>query len=111
FAFDAAKDNCYQFAVERDGYIPERRKLVDGELTEFRLNQKMNYQILALDAENAEPVSQAIIVCNDQKWETNTEGFARMDMTQGSTCNFKVTRNGYFDYILDFDTNISGVAT
>ncbi len=111
FAFEAAIDNCYQFAVEREGYNPERRKFVEGEIAEFRLNQKMNYQILALDAESAEPVSQAVIVCNNQKWETNSEGFARMDMTMGSTCNFKITRNGYFDYILDFDSNVSGAGT
>jgi outer membrane protein OmpA-like peptidoglycan-associated protein len=111
FIFEAPIGNCYQFEVEREGYLPERMNLVEGEMAEFRMKQKMNYQVLALDAENAIPVSQAVIVCNEQKWETNSEGFAQMDMTMGNSCDFKVTKSGYFDYILDFNGNLSGTGT
>jgi outer membrane protein OmpA-like peptidoglycan-associated protein len=111
FMFEVAKENCYQLAVEREGYLPERSKLVEGEISEFSLKQKLNYQVLALDAESLEPLSQATISCNEQKWETNASGFAQMDITMGNSCSFTVTRNGYFDYILDFDANVPGVGT
>jgi outer membrane protein OmpA-like peptidoglycan-associated protein len=111
FIFEVGKGNCYQFAVEREGYIPERLKLVEGEVLEFRLKQKLNYQVLALDAESSEPVAQATITCNDQKWETSASGFAQMDITMGSLCSFKVTRRGYFDYILDYKENLLGAGT
>ena len=111
FMFEVAKGNCYRFAVEREGYLPERLEFAEGEMLEFRLKQKLNYQILALDAESSEPVSKATISCNDKKWETNASGFAQMDITMGNSCSFKVTRSGYFDYILDNETNLSGSGT
>jgi outer membrane protein OmpA-like peptidoglycan-associated protein len=111
FIFEVAKEKCYQFAVEKEGYLPERSELIDGEILEFRLQQKLNYQVLALDAESAEPVSQATILCNDQKWETNASGYAQMDITINNSCNFKVTRSEYFDYIMDFEANFSGAGT
>jgi outer membrane protein OmpA-like peptidoglycan-associated protein len=108
FLFEVAKGNCYQFIVEREGYIAERTMLVEGKVQEIRMKQKLDHQVLVLDAERSNPISQAIISCNEQKWQTNASGFAFMDATLGTSCRFIVTRIGYFDYILDFKSNNPG---
>ena len=104
FAFEAAIGRCYRFRVEKEGFVPESRDHEQGELTVFRLKEILSYRVLVVDAEDGKPLARTGIACNNLKWQTDNAGFALIDLSEKSDCEYRVTRNGYFDYVLEIDS-------
>ncbi len=103
FRFEVRKGQCYQALATKQGYDSDLKSYHLEKSLLLNLIKQTNYQIYVVDGENEEPISEAVIFCDEQQWVTNGFGYAKIDADSLNLCDLRITGNGYFDFIIDAD--------
>ncbi len=103
FEFEVFKDSCYQAMAMKTGYHADLKPYYLRKSIELVITQLIRYNILVVDIENSRPLADGIIWCDDVKWMTNENGNADIDTDKLKQCDLRITKEGYFDFIIEAD--------
>ena len=103
FNFEVMKGACYQALASKHNHQPDKRQYYMQKSVQLIIPQIIKYQVWVYDIENDEPLMDAEVFCNGQKWLTNTNGIADIDTDSLEKCNLRVSGKGYLDYIIEGD--------
>jgi outer membrane protein OmpA-like peptidoglycan-associated protein len=103
FEFKVKIGLCYQVYAKKEGFTQILKTYSGENFVEMRLEQIVNYRVLTVDKESGRPVQNATVICREKRWQSNSLGFAGIQLEGDQKCSFRITGDGYFDYTFDVD--------
>ncbi|MGM0531617.1 MAG: OmpA family protein [Bacteroidota bacterium] len=97
--FTVPKGKLYQIYADKEGFASEKIpfSFLDDEFIELSLRRIIDYQIAVKDFENGNAVIGAEMICNGEKWKTDSEGIIKIEFDSIFNCLVRVSKPGYFD--------------
>jgi outer membrane protein OmpA-like peptidoglycan-associated protein len=103
FEFRVKKGFCYQVYAGKEGFTHDLKTYSGENFVEMRLEQIVNYKVLILDTETGRPLQNANATCRGKSWQSDSQGFAGIQLEGEQKCNFRISRDEYFDFTYDVD--------
>jgi outer membrane protein OmpA-like peptidoglycan-associated protein len=103
FEFEITAGECLFLEASMAGYQNDSKDATGQTYVELRLKRQINYALVVMDLANRNPVPDAEVSCNNNKWLTDATGTAFPLIIKGIVCNMLISKQGYLSQSLRVD--------